>query len=128
VVRRIAAAVLVPLLLVAGVANAAALYRCRMDGMTRQSCCCPTDEQPAAASQEQTVSNQNCCAVQVAPRQQTPTSTAPRTTDASASFGAVVVPSVFLALVRPSVLRLAKTARAPGLGPPLIAIKSSRLI
>jgi hypothetical protein len=122
-IRRVAAAALVPLLLVASVANAAALYRCRMDGTVRRSCCCPPDDSEAVT---QTVSQANCCDVQMVPRRQAPASTEAR--------GIAIAPVIFAILhsidVAPPCVahRFARTERPRGLGPPLIAVKSSRLI
>lgn len=122
-IRRVAAASIIPLLLVAGVANAAALYRCRMDGTVRRSCCCPPDEDQV---QGPTMSQQNCCDVQMVPGRQAPASTEARST--------VAAPVVFAILhsidVAPPTVghRFAATERPRGLGPPLIAVKSSRLI
>src|SRR6185436_2257294 len=38
--RRMAVLVMLPVLLLAGIAQASVLYRCGMDGQLRKSCCC----------------------------------------------------------------------------------------
>jgi hypothetical protein len=128
--RRIAAAVLVPLLLMAGVASAAARYRCRMDGTVRRNCCCPDEDtkaDQAAPDQGQTFAPQGCCAMERLPREQAPASTAPRLSADALVALAVLLPAAPQALVPARRDTLGATERDRGVGPPLIALKSSRL-
>src|SRR5437660_2900871 len=77
IVRKLQAALLVPLVLSGAVTHAALLYRCRMDGVVRRSCCCPAQEAGVDAA-AQTVSGPSCCAMEQAAPGQAPSTTASR--------------------------------------------------
>jgi hypothetical protein len=63
-IRRLTAAVLVPVVVLVGLATAQAFYRCAMDKVLRTSCCCPTAHRtrPTNTPQLKAV----CCAVEKA--------------------------------------------------------------
>lgn len=56
--RRFAAALLLPLVIVAGVASSSEQLRCRMDGVVRSVCCCAHD---AASPTTPTFQRAGCC-------------------------------------------------------------------
>lgn len=56
--RRLATALLLPLVIVAGIASSSDLLRCRMDGVTRSACCCPHD---VSAANTLAFQKPSCC-------------------------------------------------------------------
>jgi hypothetical protein len=123
-VRRIGAGTLVSVLLVGAVAHAATLYRCRMDGVVRTSCCCPPDD---AADQAQSVKDASCCTVEHVKPVQAPTTTSPRKDEALSLAVTLSSPLVAIAPT-PRIILLAPTEARSRVGPPILEIKNSRLI
>jgi hypothetical protein len=123
-IRRIGAGTLVTVLLAGAVAQAATLYRCRMDGVARTSCCCPEEQ---ATAPVQTLKDASCCTVEHVKPVQAPTTTAPRQNEALAS--AVTVASPLVALFpTPKVILRSPTEARSRVGPPILEMKNSRLI
>ena len=64
-VRRIvSAAVVLPVLLFAVAASSFALWRCRMDGIARTSCCCPQDKAAKAPAVATVSGVLACCEIE----------------------------------------------------------------
>lgn len=123
-IRRIGAGTLVSALLVGAVVQAATLYRCRMDGIVRSSCCCPPDDATEAL---QTLKDASCCDIQHVRPVQAPTATSPRQEEALSSPVVIGLPLVAL-LPAPKVALLSPTEAHSRVGPPILELKSSRLI
>ena len=121
---------MLPVLLLAGVAQASILYRCQMDGQTRTTCCCGEATKPAADAGP-TVARTSCCDAEV----RTHLSPAPATQSADARETALAasqpVETPRVVVTPPLSRHIRVTRRALEPPPPRIAIvlvKSSFLI
>ena len=123
-VRRIGAGTLVSLLLVGAVAQAATLYRCRMDGIVRSSCCCPPDDE---AAQPPAMKDASCCDIQHVRPVQAPTTTSPRQDEALLLPVLVALPLVAV-VPAPRAMLAHPTEVRSRVGPPILELKNSRLI
>ncbi len=126
----VAALVMLPMLLLAGVAQASVLYRCRMDGQTRKTCCCDEAKQQLPPSGP-TIRRSSCCDTEV----RTHVASAPATqngeTRAAAVAATLPVEAPFV-VVTPPLARYIRVARRDLEPPPpriaIVLLKSSFLI
>jgi hypothetical protein len=129
--RRLAAAVILPLMLLASVAQAGVLYRCRVDGKTRHACCCPAKHQAERPAPIGPAARRAPCCDTAAGASVSldPVVTAPDASDLTALVSAAVVVSPIVLPAPPVAEPPSPRANAPPrLGPPLLLVKSSRLI
>jgi hypothetical protein len=126
--RRITAWVTLPILLVAGIAQASVLYRCRMDGRTtRRSCCCGAAARERAPAHP-TLSRASCCDTRVSVHTGLAAATARNDSQPSACTGPAALPTP-AATAPPMVAALLKRATAPPRErPPHLRLTAVRLL
>ncbi len=128
--RTAAALVMLPLLLLAGVAQASVRYHCRMDGQTRSTCCCGEPERQTPHSAP-TIQRTSCCDTEVrANIASAPATQSPDTRDgAVAATLPVESPTIVVTPPLPLHVRIASheiEARPPRIA--IVLLKSSLLI
>ena len=128
--RRIAACLLLELLLVSGIASGAAAVRCRMDGMARKHCCCPK-QAAVAPTHHAAISRVPCCSLEQADLRSAQAPTPAVTERASSDAGsptilapALAPPPPWLALV----VRAVPTRASAPPGADLVLLKHCFLI
>ena len=122
--RRIGAGTLVSMLLFGAVAHAAQLYRCRMDGIVRTSCCCPADDE---GDQLPALKDASCCDIEHVRVVRAPTTTSPRQ-DEALPVPAMIASPLFAIVPTPRPMLLSPTEARSRVGPLILELKSSRLI
>jgi hypothetical protein len=126
--RQIAAFLMLPILLLAGMAQAGVLFRCRMDGEARKTCCCP--KRAAEQPEMPTLSRGYCCDTEATARAEQPP--AVQSAEERAAIAAIATPfdAPIVLVVPPEPLRRppAVAQAPPPIQQPILLQKSSRLI
>ena len=127
--RRMAALVLLPLLLFGATAQAGVLYRCRVDGQARRACCCPPARQAPPAGP--TIARGSCCDTEAIARAEATPAGASVDERAALVASAAPVDVAVGTMAPPPALARRTPAVAQAPPPPrpsLLLVKSSRLL